>query len=97
MQLYINTVPNVKFLFEKCCRLVYQIVLICRQKRKVGRHRNPARLIAGNLQPVKQMNRLHDHPHLMVPVRSLPYHIKSEIYFCQCFYRNLFHNAPMFF
>ena len=97
MQLYINTVPNVKFLFEQRRRLVYEIVFICRQKRKVGRHGNPARLIAHNLQPVKQVDRLHDHPHLMVAVLSLPHHIKSEIYFCQCFYRNLFHNAPMFF
>ena len=79
VELYINTVPNVKFLFEKCCRLVYQIVLICRQKRKVGRHRNPARLIAGNLQPVKQMNRLHDHPHLMITVLPFSHHIQTQI------------------
>ena len=85
VQLHIDTVPDLKFIHQKFCCLVDKIILICRQKRQICRHCNPACCLF-HFKTVKQVDGLHDHFHFMVPILTSAHNIKPKIYFCKCFY-----------
>lgn len=76
---------DLKFIHQKFCCLVDKIILICRQKRQICRHCNPACCLF-HFKTVKQVDGLHDHFHFMVPILTSAHNIKPKIYFCKCFY-----------
>ncbi len=67
------------FLKNGRCRFINQVVLPGRQLLFVRFQKNPRLLCLLEGQKIPDIHRLHDHFHFMIPVRTAPEHVQSQI------------------
>ena len=81
---YMNTLVYSIYILHHPARLVYDVILHIRQLRRIRCYND---LVCGDIakcQFIPQIDRLHDHLHLMISILASPDHVETEVYLSIC-------------